>query len=328
MKNRAFRAFVVVAVACGVTLTCGARFALAEEGGSGHYIPGSMASFIDGVPLKPAFVVRYETNYYTGSVGADVALPIGGKTALGVDASVWVNELTFSWRPPVEFGTRWSYAMSATIPFLSVTMSADAFAAAPVGGTTSGGRKDSFDAFGDIVVQPLMLNYNIDPDLNVNFRVSVYAPTGNYEVGRLANPGKNFWTIEPTLAFIYLGAKNGRELSVFAGLDFNTENVDTNYTSGTQFHLDGTAAQHRSIFGGLGGLGITGYYYQQIVGDSGAGATLGEFKASAAGVGPVVSFVKNFGHPVVMVEVKWLHEFETKNRLEGDRVFLEVAFEF
>ena len=32
--------------------------AMAEEGGSGHYLPGSMASFIDGVPLKETFLMR------------------------------------------------------------------------------------------------------------------------------------------------------------------------------------------------------------------------------------------------------------------------------
>ena len=44
-----FRILAVVA-----TLTF-ARTGSAEEGGSGHYLPGAMASFIDGVPLKKRF---------------------------------------------------------------------------------------------------------------------------------------------------------------------------------------------------------------------------------------------------------------------------------
>ena len=36
-------------------------------------------------------------------------------------------------------------------------------------------------AIGDIVLMPLMLNYKVTRDFNVNFRVGIYAPTGNYE---------------------------------------------------------------------------------------------------------------------------------------------------
>ena len=32
--------------------------AMAEEGGSGHFLPGSMGSFTDGVPLKETFIMR------------------------------------------------------------------------------------------------------------------------------------------------------------------------------------------------------------------------------------------------------------------------------
>ena len=39
----------------------------AEEGGSGHYIPGSMASFADTVPPSEAVVVRYNYLTYDGS---------------------------------------------------------------------------------------------------------------------------------------------------------------------------------------------------------------------------------------------------------------------
>ena len=84
-----------------------------------------------------------------------------------------------------------------------------------------------------IVLMPLMLNYNVNPDFNVNVRLGFYAPTGNYEVGRLANTGKNFWTIEPVLGLMYFGQKNGIEASAFVGADFNTENEDTNYKSGS-----------------------------------------------------------------------------------------------
>ena len=297
--------------------------ALAEEGGSGHYLPGSMASFIDGVPLEETFLMRANLIYYNGSVGPTKQLPIAGQTTLGAEASSFGMGLTVLWRPPLDLGERWSYAMSATIPFLFMDVDVDA-AAAPGSIALSG----STDGLGDIVLMPLMLNYNVDPDFNVNFRVGVYAPTGSYEVGRLANTGKNFWTIEPVLGLMYFGQKNGIEASAFLGADFNTENEGTDYKSGTQLHLDGTLAQHFPWLGGLAGGGVSTYYYQQVSGDSGSGATLGEFKGRTIGVGPVASFMKKIGGHDMVFELKWLHEFETKNRLEGDIVWLKAVCKF
>jgi len=178
------------------------------------------------------------------------------------------------------------------------------------------------------VLMPLMLNYSVDPDFNVNFRVGVYAPTGNYKVGRLANTGKNFWTVEPVLGLMYFGQKNGFEASAFFGADFNTENEDTDYQSGTQVHVDGTLAQHFPLLGGLVGGGVSAYYYKQVTADSGDGATLGDFKGKTVGIGPVVSYVTSLWGNDTIFEFKWLHEVETENRLKGDIVWLKAVYKF
>jgi hypothetical protein len=298
-------------------------FAMAEEGGSGHYLPGSMASFVDGVPLKETFITRLNIIHYNGSVGVTKPLPFVGKTAIGADASLWGVGLSALWRPSLNLGERWSYAMSMTIPFLFMDVSANAVI--PAGSIA---RSSSTNALGDIVLMPLMLNYNVNPDFNLNVRVGAYAPTGNYEVGRLANTGKNFWTVEPILALMYFGQNNGIEASVFVGSDFNTENKDTNYKSGTQFHADGTLAQHFPWLGGLTGAGVSGYYYQQATGDSGTGATLGNFKGQSVGVGPVVSHLTKIGVHDIIMEIKWLREVETENRLKGDIVWLKAVYKF
>ena len=302
--------------------------AMAEEGGSGHYFPGSMASFIDGVPPTETLITRVNLIYYKGSIDAGMPLPIGGQTALGVDAASWGFGLTLLWRPPLDLGDRWSYALSATIPYLLMDVSGDVNTTLPSGASASVHRSSSTNALGDIVLMPLMLNYNIHPDFNLNFRVGAYAPTGSYEVGRLANTGKNYWTIEPVLGLMYFGQKNGFEASAFFGVDFNTENKDTNYKSGTQFHIDGTLAQHFPWLGGLAGVGVSAYYYKQVTGDSGSGATLGDFKGKTVGLGPVVSYTRKIGGHDTAFELKWLHEFETENRLEGDIVWLKAVYKF
>ena len=292
----------------------------AEEGGSGHYLPGSMSSFADSVPPTETFVARYNLLYYDGSIDVNgIPLPIAGLNAAGVNASSWANGLTLLWRPPGDFGDGLSYAMSATIPMVSMDVSAK------VGPFQ---RSESLDGLGDIVLMPLMFNYKLNDDLNASARLGIYAPTGDYEVGRLANTGKNFWTFEPTVGLMYFGKENGIEASLFNGISLNTENEDTNYQSGAQFHVDGTLAQHFPILGGLAGVGDNGYWYEQVVGDSGAGAFLGDFKGRTAGLGPVLSFAGKLGDLDMVTELKWLHEMETKNRLQGDYVWLKVLFKF
>jgi hypothetical protein len=295
----------------------------AEEGGSGHYMPGSMSSFVDGVPAKETFITRYNLIYYNGSVGGSVPLPIGGRSTLGANATIWGHGLTLLWRPPIELGERWSYALSATVPFMWAEVSANVTAGPITRKITS-----NTGGLGDIVLMPLMLNYNVNSNLNVNFRTGIYAPTGDYEVGRLANTGKNFWTFEPTLGLMYFGVNNGREASVFVGADFNTENPDTHYQSGTQFHVDGTLAQHFPLFGGLAGVGVNGFWYDQITGDSGSGATFGDFEGSTTGVGPVASYVFKIGKVDMIAEAKWLHELDTTKRLEGNIVWFKLVAKF
>ena len=125
----------------------------------------------------------------------------------------------------------------------------------------------------------------------MNGRLAFYLPTGNYAVGRLANTGKNYTTTEPELGLQYFGQKNGREAVLYTGFDFNTINSATQYQSGTQFHLDGTLAQHLPLLKGLAGIGVNPFYYQQITGDSGSGATLGKFEGTTVGIGPVLSYL-------------------------------------
>lgn len=300
--------------------------AFAEEGGSGHYLPGSMASFVDSVSPKPVFLARYNLMNYTGDV--NISLPFAGLLAEGAEADSWANGLTLFYAP--EWGVindTWNYAMSASIPYVSMDVTANVIGTAK--GATVGVRRHSKEeGLGDIIFQPVMLNQKVTPDFNINYRVNFYAPTGDYEVGRLANLGKNYWSFEPTVGMMYFNQKTGLEGSLFTGVTFNTKNQDTDYHTGTQFHFDGTLAQHFPLAKGLAGVGVSGFYYQQLEGDSGDGATFGDFKGRTVGVGPVVSFSRSFKDVDFTAEAKWLTEVDTKNRLEGNYLWLKLLFKF
>lgn len=203
--------------------------AFAEEGASGHYLPGAMASFMDAVPPQPTFIARYNFVYYSGSFSGN-AIPFARFVATNVNAESYASGLTLLWRPPLDLGEHWSFALSTTIPYVWLDVSGNATPKITLPNgmpAPTVRRSDSVNGVGDIVLMPLMLNYKFTPDFSMNFRVGIYAPTGSYELGRLANTGKNFWTVEPTLAFMYFGQKNGIEASLFTGFDFNTENGAT-----------------------------------------------------------------------------------------------------
>ena len=122
------------------------RRGVAEEGGTGHYLPGSIASFIDSVAAKESFALRLNVVNYDGSVGKTQPLPIAGLTATGADAKSTGAGLTMFWRPAVEIGEGWSYAVSATVP-TSGSMCRPT--SAP---KESRSRKTSVSGLGDIVL--------------------------------------------------------------------------------------------------------------------------------------------------------------------------------
>ena len=214
-----------------------------------------------------------------------------------------------------------------TVPVVDLTVEADvAIPNDPMGRTVR--RSDTASGLGDVLLFPVMLNYTFSPALSANFRLGIYAPTADYEVGALANTGKNFWTVEPTVALMYLNPKTGIEASAFFGIDFNTENDDTDYKSGEQAHLEGTLAQHFPLWGGGASAGITGVWYKQISGDSGSGANFGDFKAKSLGIGPVVSYSRKLSNSDSIAEFKWLHESGVEKRPEGDTLFLKVMLKY
>lgn len=296
----------------------------AEEGAGGHYLPGATATFIDTLPGKPAFVIANAFTYYDGKASVGKPIDFGGQVTLNAHATCYADTLFGIYQTPVQI-LGGNYAVAAAIPF--VWLEVKGTVVPPIG--PSFNKSDSASGLGDIAFYPFMLGWTNGPDLKYDVRLGIYAPSGDYEVGKLANTGRNYWTFEPAVSFSWLSTKIGTEVTVFAGMDFNTENPDTDYTSGTSFHLEGTLAQHLPL-GKLGilGVGANAFLYQQISGDSGSGATLGDFEGRTADVGPVISFVTKVGGHDLAAELKWLPELNVANRLQGDTIWFKLGLVF
>jgi hypothetical protein len=297
--------------------------ASAEEGGAGHYAPGSFASFIDVLPDKPSVAVFNYFAYYNGNASASRPIPIAGQIGLNVDATSYADSFGAFWVMPVKILGA-SYAPGVAIPFVwnSVT------AKVQVGGS-SVSRTGSADGLGDIEFFPVTLGWSaISNDLHIDFYGGVYAPSGSYDKNQLANQGLGYWTFEPGVLVSYLGQNNGFEATTYIGYDINTKNNTTEYQSGEEFHIDATVAQHLPLGKGFVGIGANGFYLQQITGDSGSGAKLGGFEQMTAGVGPVVSYAAQFDKLDFAAEVKWLPQLATDNTLKGNFIWFKLGVSF
>ena len=326
MKNKA--QFLLTSLTCALALSTTVR---AEEGGSGHYLPGSMSSFIDAFPGKPGSLIALDFfTYYDASAPINTSLPFGGMVAADVHATVYADSLFAIYQTPWEV-LGGGLAFGVGVPYVWMEVKGQAQAINPDGTLAPAQNvRDTADGIGDMTIIPFMLGWtNVLPDLKVDARLSIYAPTGEYEKGQLANLGKNYWTFEPGIMASWLSSKIGTEATLYVGVDFNTKNDVTDYQSGTTFHLDGTLAQHLPLGKGFIGVGANGFYYQQLSGDSGSGAKLGGFEGMTAGVGPVLSYVCKLGEKTdLLAELKWLPEVSVDNRLKGDYIWFKLVLAF
>jgi hypothetical protein len=155
--------------------------------------------------------------------------------------------------------------------------------------------------------------------------LNLYVPTGAYDRQRPVNIGRNHWAVEPMVALTYLNEASGLEVSGATGVTFNQKNPDTDYKSGTELHLDLSAIQH---FSEQFYIGLTGYAYQQLTGDSGSGASDAN-KGQVYGLGPIVGGAIPVGQKQkLFVNGRYYRESGVESRLKGSTVFLTATVKF
>jgi hypothetical protein len=321
--NSAVTDFVPRAAA-GLSVICCALFshvAAATEGGASHYLPGAVATMIDLAPSQPGWVIEPIYLHYEGDVGTSKDIPVAGLDALGLKASLDALLIGgfYTFEQPV-LGAH--YSVGAMLPYTWVTAEATIE-------TVIGDRRvrDTEDGFGDLTLIPVMLAWKNGP-WQYDLALSLYAPTGEYEVGRLANPGLNYWSINPVAGIAYSNPKTGFNAGLHGGFLFNRENPDTDYKSGTLMHLEGSVQQLLPAGKGFLTLGLEGFWVEQVTADSGRRPIFGDFKGRTAGIGPVLGYVLPMGKQNFVAELRWLPEIETKNRLQGDYIWLKVVYQF
>jgi hypothetical protein len=305
-------------------LVAGGAPAQAGEGGTAHIIPGAMATLVDNAPASgPGMFVKPMYMHYNGSVSAQIP------TAAGLAGNVNASSNTFAVVGGYTFAEKVlgaTYTVLTALPYTSLDITADV--TAPNGAKVRRGSKVS--GFGDLTVIPAMLAWR-KPESNwqFNFVLPVYAPTGSYELGRLGNPGLNYWTLDPIIGVVYSDAKRGFNALLNSGLAFSSENPATKYKSGNLLHFDGAVQQVVPVGSGLMTFALEAFHFKQVSCDSGSGATLGCLKGKTAGLGPAIGYVQPISKTEsLLFELKWLKETATENRLDGNYLWLKVVYKY
>lgn len=306
----------------------------AAESAAGIYLLGSRSSLMGMMP-PPGLYANNFKYYYTGEIGGSAAV---GKTLdslgniaafadLRVRGQAYVDVTSLLWVTPYEIlGGRLGFAGGASMGWKRTVGRLDAFAdlTLPDGthiarGTSHRVAGEEF-SYGDPMVQA-MLGWN-HGHWHWNLIAQLYLPFGDYTKGDLVNVGIHHWSSDLSVAVTYLDPHNGLEVSFSPGFTFNWENEATLYRTGTEFHGEFAVLKH---FNEKWALGVAGYHYHQLTGDSGPGAKIGSFEGRTFGIGPILTH--NFmvdGKPVT-TSLRWLREYYSVNRTKGDTVLLNVG---
>jgi hypothetical protein len=294
--------------------------AAADESGVSFWLPGQYASYA-AVPTQPGW--SFEGTYYhaTADVSRSVSFARGGGIQAGMKSpsDYFMFTPTYAFATPL-FGAQ--AALGATVLYGRNATSVSATLTGPGGGTLSGTRSDEVFGFGDLSPTG-SLKWTRDVH-NVMLYATANIPSGAYQSTRLAALGIGHWAADGGVGYTYLDEKAGIEASAVLGLTYNFINPSTQYQSGIDTHLDWAISPY---VGDKFHIGAVGYFYYQVTGDRGDGATLGDFKSRVAAIGPQIGFFFPVGDRPGYLNLRAYYEFDAKNRLEGWNAFVTFSIE-
>ena len=261
-------------------------------------------------PATPYGTVGLRTGFYSANVQKD-------RSGRAVDNHLSLNVLSIAaaymhMTDHTVLGASYGYGM--VVPFFKMDASMKVQ-------TSVGPLHLEADPFrlADVQFLPVILQWNLSPNLFINTQLQIQAPTGNYDKNRLVSPGLYHWAFSPIVNATYI-TDSGFEVSSSFEVDVNTRNPATDYKNGVEYRHEFAVGQHV----GPWTLGLGGYYYRQFSDDDAPGLQSGN-RARVLAVGPAVSYIAPGLPPI------WLHAYRetaARNRAEGYTVALRISQSF
>lgn len=295
-RPAALRALCILALwQCGVH---------ASEFGGSNYVPGFYGDFYMAVLGQAGVYLNNFMGYYHAAGGGD-----SSDMLLDMPGLIGVTDYRV-------LGARYALALFPAAMYSNYRTGATA--ARP-------GRFTEQAGAGDMYVVPLALSWQ-GPGWSVLAFQAVVPPSGNYSARRDLNLGRNTWSFDSNVSATWMFDRDTYEISANLGVMANTQNADTDYRTGTEFHFDYLLGYH---FSPAWALGVAGSYYAQTASDSGQGVPPFVVDGAFATLGPAGMYTfKTGGGREVTVSVKWLHELGVNNHLSGDYLLVRTIFQF
>jgi len=308
--NRRTRCLAV----CAIGMMC-VPSVYATEGGLGREISGTNAMENGGiVPPEPIWAFNLGTVYQDASIGAGRQVPIIGLLSAGIHSDLSLTTLTGLKVWDTGPGA-WNFSSSFTLPYDWNKVTASIVTSQ----TTLAAETQSTSNLFDLYFVPFTAGYHISKTDHLSLSLGVWAPTGEYDVSRLANPSLNNWTFVPSVAYTKIIPQSGLQFDAAAGLQVFTRNKATDYQNAPLFNLDLLLV--KSFPSGLG-IGVTFGLIDQWGNDSGATADrLHGFQGYDISAGPYLSYsTKLGGKAPLSLSLRWVPTLDSRNRVNGDTV--------
>ncbi|WP_020207812.1 SphA family protein [Gilvimarinus chinensis] len=291
--------------------------ALADEGGVSFWLPGQFGSF-SAAPVSEGWSLGAVYYHLSADAESSREFPLGGNIVAGLDtrADLLFLAPSYAFSDPIWNGGQLSLSITGVAGQVDVAV--DSTLTRVDSTTATRHLSDSSSGIGDLY-PAATVRWNSGVHNYMTYAMAG-VPVGEYSKDALANIGTNHWALDIGGGYTYLNNDNGREFSGVLGVNYNFENPDTDYQNGVSMHFDWAASQFLSE---SFHLGLVGYVYQQVTGDSGKGAKLGDFKSSVASVGPEFGWLMGDGK--WYLNLKGYYEFDADKRPEGWNTWLTLS---
>ncbi|WP_277185220.1 transporter [Caballeronia sp. BR00000012568055] len=307
-----------IAIAVALAGACCTQPVFATEGGLGRPVAGtSVLSGVGVVPPEEVWIASIEELYLDGSISGSRQVPVGGRSSIGLNGEVAFTLATLV-RTWGNFGG-WSLASGFTLPYVW-ELARGTFAVGQRTATTSDRASNLYDLY----FTPILAGWHFSQTDHIALSFNIWAPTGNYEAGALANPSLNTWTFVPQIAYTHLMPKYGLEFDAVMGFQFYTRNSATNYQNAPLFTLDVMGLKK---FANGWGAGIVMGTVQQLGKDTGPiPDRLDGFVGHDFTVGPILTYgMKVAGKAPLSMSIRWVPSVTSTNRLSSTKTFLATA---